>query len=237
MHIWQEHLLADLDGAGTEQDVFNRLAGLALELGFDHFAYGVRQPMHLSQPRVVMLNNYPESWQRRYAEQSYFLIDPSVQHGLKSTMPLVWTEELFLPQRGFWEEARAYGLSVGWAQSTCDMQGVSGMMTLARSSETLSTVELDEKGYKMIWLTQITHQLMANRLAEQIAPERASVLSGREIDVLRWTAEGKTASDISTIMHITERTVNFHIANCIKKLNATNKTAAAVKAALLGLFH
>jgi LuxR family quorum-sensing system transcriptional regulator SolR len=37
-------------------------------------------------------------------------------------------------------------------------------------------------------------------------------------------------------MHITERTANFHIANCIKKLNATNKTAAAVKAALLGLF-
>jgi LuxR family quorum-sensing system transcriptional regulator SolR len=236
MHIWQEHLLADLDRAGSEQDVFDRLAGLAFDLGFDHFAYGVRQPMHLSQPRVVMMNNYPDTWQQRYAEESYFLIDPTVKHGLKSTMPLVWTEQLFQPERAFWEEARAYGLNVGWAQSSCDMQGVSGMLTLARSGETLTEAELDDKGYKMIWLTQITHQLMAKRLSNEIAPERASVLSAREIDVLRWTAEGKTASDIATIMHITERTANFHIANCIKKLNATNKTAAAVKAALLGLF-
>lgn len=236
MHIWQEHLLADLDGAGSERDVFNRLAGLASDLGFDHFAYGVRQPMHLSQPRVVMMNNYPETWQHRYADQSYFLIDPTVKHCMKSNMPLVWTEQLFQPEREFWEEARAYGLKVGWAQSSCDMQGVSGMLTLARTNETLTEAELDIKGYKMIWLTQITHQLMANRLSDQIAPERASVLSPREIDVLRWTAEGKTAGDIATIMHMTERTANFHIANCIKKLNATNKTAAAVKAALLGLF-
>jgi LuxR family transcriptional regulator, quorum-sensing system regulator SolR len=216
MHIWQEHLLADLDGAGSEQDVFDRLAGLAFDLGFDHFAYGVRQPMHLSQPRVVMMNNYPDTWQQRYSDQSYFLIDPTVKHGLKSTMPLVWTEQLFQPERAFWEEAR--------------------MLTLARSGETLTEAELDDKGYKMIWLTQITHQLMAKRLSNEIAPERASMLSAREIDVLRWTAEGKTASDIATIMHITERTANFHIGNCIKKLNATNKTAAAVKAALLGLF-
>ncbi len=44
-------------------------------------------------------------------------------------------------------------------------------------------------------------------------------LSNREITVLRWTA-----GEISAIMNITERTVNFHIKN------AANKTSAAVKA-------
>jgi LuxR family transcriptional regulator, quorum-sensing system regulator SolR len=29
--------------------------------------------------------------------------------------------------------------------------------------------------------------------------------------VLRWSAEGKTAEDIGHILHLTERTVNFHI--------------------------
>ena len=36
-------------------------------------------------------------------------------------------------------------------------------------------------------------------------------------------------------MNITDRTVNFHISNTLKKLNATNKTAAAIKAAMFGI--
>jgi len=53
--------------------------------------------------------------------------------------------------------------------------------------------------------------------------------------VLRWTADGKTSSEISCILNIAERTVNFHINNVVAKLNAANKTSAAIKAAMLGL--
>jgi LuxR family quorum-sensing system transcriptional regulator SolR len=35
-------------------------------------------------------------------------------------------------------------------------------------------------------------------------------------------------------LDIAGRTVNFHINNALTKLNAANKTAAAVKAAMLG---
>lgn len=48
---------------------------------------------------------------------------------------------------------------------------------------------------------------------------------------------GKTAGEIATIINITERTVNFHISNAMEKLNCINKTAATVKAALLGLLY
>jgi LuxR family transcriptional regulator, quorum-sensing system regulator SolR len=60
-------------------------------------------------------------------------------------------------------------------------------------------------------------------------------LSDREIDVLRWTAEGKTSAEIATILDISERTVNFHVNSVVAKLGATNKTSAAVRAAMLGL--
>ena len=62
-------------------------------------------------------------------------------------------------------------------------------------------------------------------------------LTEREIMVLRWTAEGKTSGEISSILDITERTVNFHIANAMVKLNAVNKTAAVIRAAMVGLLH
>ena len=53
--------------------------------------------------------------------------------------------------------------------------------------------------------------------------------------MLRWTGEGKTSGEIADILNITERTVNFHIGKAIAKLNAVNKTAAVLRAAMLGL--
>jgi hypothetical protein len=42
-------------------------------------------------------------------------------------------------------------------------------------------------------------------------------------------------AEISVIMGLSVRTVTFHIGNVVKKLNASNKTAAAVRAAVLGM--
>ena len=53
--------------------------------------------------------------------------------------------------------------------------------------------------------------------------------------MLRWTADGKTTSEIADILNISERTANFHIANVITKLNAPNKTAAVIRAGMLGM--
>lgn len=59
-------------------------------------------------------------------------------------------------------------------------------------------------------------------------------LSIRETEVLRWSAEGKTAEDIGRILHLSERTINFHIANAIRKMGASNKISAVVQAVLRG---
>ncbi|WP_081469911.1 LuxR C-terminal-related transcriptional regulator [Burkholderia oklahomensis] len=50
-----------------------------------------------------------------------------------------------------------------------------------------------------------------------------------------WTAEGKTVSEISSILRLSVRNVNFHIQNVVGKLGATNKTHALAKATLAGL--
>ena len=82
--------------------------------------------------------------------------------------------------------------------------------------------------------TQAAHLGMSGCLKPKFMPEAIAKLSNREIAVLRWTADGKTSGEIACILNIAERTVNFHINNVIAKLNATNKTSAAVKASMLG---
>ncbi|MGP2450576.1 helix-turn-helix domain-containing protein [Pantoea stewartii subsp. indologenes] len=55
-------------------------------------------------------------------------------------------------------------------------------------------------------------------------------LSSREKEILRWASEGKTSSDIASILHLSISTVNFHMRNSLGKLAVTNKVAAIAKA-------
>ncbi|MGE4317813.1 MAG: helix-turn-helix transcriptional regulator [Deferribacterales bacterium] len=52
------------------------------------------------------------------------------------------------------------------------------------------------------------------------------ILSEKELRVLRWLKSGKTSWEISTILEISENTVNFHIKNIKRKLNASNRQHA-----------
>ncbi|RJF92104.1 autoinducer binding domain-containing protein [Noviherbaspirillum saxi] len=235
MEAWNEDRFNALLQAPSEQALFSLTAELAKTMGFEYCAYGIQTPVPISRPHVAMFNNYSEQWQERYKERGYLLVDPTVQHAFKSTRPLVWTNRLFETAPDLWDEARGHGLKHGWAQATRDMQGTVGLLTLARSAEPLSALELAENQAAMSWLTQFVHASMAQKLIPKLVPETQVRLTVRERDVLRWTAEGKTAYEISQILSISERTINFHINNIVTKLGTTNKTQAAVKAAVLGM--
>lgn len=232
MADWRSRQLEAMARAPDAAGLFIRVAGAARELGFDYCAYGMRLPLPLSNPATFMLNNYPEAWQARYAEQGYLTVDPTVRHGAASLQPLVWSEAVFAAARPLWEEARGHGLQVGWAQSSRTTDGCTGLLTLARSHEALSDAELRHGEANMSWLAHAAHQGLA-RLQRPAVP--AAALSAREAEVLRWMADGKTSNEAATILGLSERTVNFHVANALVKLGTANKTAAVVKAALLGL--
>lgn len=237
MKVWQEDQIKVFLDIESEQALFEKLTQHARELGFDYCGYGLRMPLPVASPRLIMHSNYPAAWQRRYVDCQYVEVDPTVQHGARSLLPIVWSDDVFRPVRSLWEEARAFGLKHGWARSSRDANGVAGMLTVARSAEPLNENELQHKGLMLDWLTQVAHMAMSHLIVPKLLPELAIGLSNREISVLRWTAEGKTAAEISDILAIAERTVNFHINNTMIKLKASNKTAAAIRAAVLGLLH
>jgi len=235
MVSWQEEQMQVLLGAKTESEFFDVLSAIARKLGFDYCAYGMRMPLPLAEPRLIMLNNYSAAWQQRYETEDYLAIDPTVAHGKRTTMPFVWSDDALDTCQSFWEDAESHGLKVGWAQSCYDARGVGGMLTLARSNDHLSDKELDDISLKMSWLALAAHQILSRLLIPKCMPEAAADLTAREIEVLRWTADGKTSSEVGEIMRISERTVNFHVNSTLLKLGASNKTAAVIKAAILGL--
>jgi DNA-binding NarL/FixJ family response regulator len=62
-------------------------------------------------------------------------------------------------------------------------------------------------------------------------------LTDREREALTWSARGKSSCEIAEILRISERTVNFHVDNAMRKLGAASRIQAAVKSALLGLIE
>ncbi len=57
-------------------------------------------------------------------------------------------------------------------------------------------------------------------------PTIKNKLTAREIEVLRWVANGKSAREIGEILHIAKRTVDEHAQGAVRKLGAVNRTHA-----------
>lgn len=220
----------------TEEAIFQRLRVASEALGFSYCAYGLRVPIPVTRPQVLVMNNYPEAWQKRYHEAGYIAIDPTVLHGRKSQAPVLWSDELFTGAPGLWDEARSFGLRVGWAQSSLDGHGIGGMVTLAREHDEITPAELAAKEIRMRWLVNMSHLALSRKMSARLV-QPTSALTKREIEVLQWTADGKTAPEIGDILDVSNHTVVFHVSNAMRKLNASSRTAAAVKAAMLGLLN
>lgn len=235
MQNWQEDHLNALLTEHEEVALFAKVSELAQRLGFEHCTFGIKAPWPLNQPRFHMLSTYPTDWQQRYVARQYINIDPTVLHCATSTEPIVWSEPLFRQARVLWEEARSYGLRVGWAKSSRDMQGNTSMLVMARSAEPLSELELRDKEMAMHWLSNVAQIGLSALIGPKLPEVEKIELTDRERAILRWTADGKTSAEIARILRVSERTVNFHVHNLMDKFSVVNKTAAAVKAALLGL--
>lgn len=74
----------------------------------------------------------------------------------------------------------------------------------------------------------------AARLVDAMESER---LTPRELDVLKLLAEGQRNREIADVLGLAEPTVKIHVNNLLRKLQAKDRTEAAVIALRRGLIH
>lgn len=84
---------------------------------------------------------------------------------------------------------------------------------------------------------QVAAQLCFQRYCElvNVREEEIPDLSERELDVIRWIAEGKGNAVIAEILGISKNSVDSYVKRIFIKLGVSDRTAAAVKAVALGL--
>jgi two-component system, NarL family, response regulator LiaR len=74
-----------------------------------------------------------------------------------------------------------------------------------------------------------------NRPPQPRQPLTSDPLSGREIEVLRLLAEGKSSREIGEALFISHRTATTHVTNIFTKLDVDNRATAVAKAFQMGI--
>ncbi|MEH6713029.1 MAG: response regulator transcription factor [Paraglaciecola polaris] len=72
-------------------------------------------------------------------------------------------------------------------------------------------------------------QAVANQTNEcEISPEKISLLTRRELIVLKHLTKGEANKQIAYNLHISETTIKSHVSSILKKLGATNRVKVVV---------
>lgn len=80
----------------------------------------------------------------------------------------------------------------------------------------------------------VTSELRTGRV-EPMDGAFSEHLTGREVEVLRLMANGRSNKQIASLLHISEHTAKFHVSSVLAKLGASSRTEAVSLGVLRGL--
>ncbi|RXJ71247.1 hypothetical protein CS022_21545 [Veronia nyctiphanis] len=207
------------------------------EFGLKNYLLCVFTPTHLQEAELFMVNNYPSEWLTRYFEHSYKHTDPVVMHCLNGITPILWQNTEVICQVkpecdiNIMYEAQEFGLQDG---ITVPLRGMGGEFGLF-SYSTDTVIGMDDQmqiSSIMLGIVPFLYEAISRIQAKKSGVDIK--LTQRELECMKWTAEGKTAWETAQILGVSERTVNFHVNNVIEKMGASNRQHAVAKVLLKG---
>ncbi|MDM3885234.1 autoinducer binding domain-containing protein [Pseudomonas sp. BCRC 81390] len=233
MDHWKPEYLHAFVSERNPQKLFDIAVHLAQNLGMVYLGLNIRIQIATQTPRLYLYSNYPNEWIERYQQDEFYKQDAAATVSHNSTMPVLWTDELYRETPQFRQAACRCGLRHGWTQSLHDLQHNESQISVARPAGSIDTAELYSKAGSVQWLCHTLHAVLGEHHLNALCPHQPR-MSERELEVLKWSAAGKTAADVACILSLSQSTVNFHIRSVITKTNAANKAGAIAIAALRG---
>jgi LuxR family transcriptional regulator, quorum-sensing system regulator BjaR1 len=220
-----------VDAAQSPVEVASIVLKCAAPYGFEQVFAGTMPAAgeRATQQRAhVILEHWPRIWLARYFSRGYLHADPTIKRVQAGAPAFYWrdlheTRDDPAAQRVM-DEATDFGLRQGLTVSLQTLDGHAAGFSMA-GSRIESHPRL--KGMMTLVASYALGQCFGFDGAAGVAPVG---LTNREIDVLRWLAEGKSDWDISQILSISEHTVDKYLRSTFAKLGATNRASAVAKA-------
>jgi DNA-binding CsgD family transcriptional regulator len=228
---------------GLSEDIASferRLVATADALGFPIISgMLVRGAFKDAEAQLTTFGNTPAGHIDAAHDRNDGLKDPVIDGLLTQTAPVIYDQDTYVKAGvgELWERQAPYGYKTGIAVKL-HLPGDKHFMLGVDREEALPQV--GAQLMQMVAGLQLlaAHALTAadRLLSPRLHSEEFPKLTRRELDVLSWTAQGKTAWEVSVILGMSEKTVNFHLGNAMRKLQVSSKHQAVLKCVAAGVF-
>lgn len=236
-------------GSSFQSDTLTLLTRIRDEIGCRHIVHTYRGRMaDCTKPNsadLTVVMTSPPSWVARYSSKNYFVIDPIFQEDAP-----YFRSDVSGIVRDLKEDADKCP-AVAEMLLDAEKHGIGNVLIAvsARNPKgavgcTLFSFDLDEGENREQFVAKLRPRLLSvsgiihNSLCGcKDSSAAASLLTPREIDCLRWAANGKTDGEIAEILSIARWTVVTYLQNAKIKLNCSNRTSAVATALSLGIIE
>jgi LuxR family transcriptional regulator, activator of conjugal transfer of Ti plasmids len=208
-------------------DEFRSVAGAtARQLGFQWYAY-----LSVCESTLDMLSSYPALFQRRYVDLRLCDEDPIIRHAKVANAPFSWGETEradlhFNSNERVVREAIKCGIRSGITIPV--HPGYNNFAALSFAGHEGASLDLVQDPGTLQLIGLQFHVHYTNKTERELPSGR--VLTQRQRECLKWSARGKTMSDIATILGVSQRTVLFHLQGARQRLDAQTITHAVATA-------
>ncbi|WFU26754.1 LuxR C-terminal-related transcriptional regulator [Bradyrhizobium sp. CB1717] len=178
---------------------------------------------------------FPEGYADCYVANQWDKLDPVVHFVRLARCPFSWEDvcarmNLSADQKRFLAACRDMGVHSG---VTVPLHGPGTDIDLI-SLSLRDEKRAPEGRMATIYGLSFQYRIRLSEITDECAKPR-SELTSKEVECLQWCKEGKTNWEIGEILSISEKTVEFHVSNTIRKLGVSNRITAVVKAIQIGI--
>lgn len=222
------------------------LGKILATLGFDSWAYTVKMPDSFSGSSFDVIHTWNQEFVDRYVK-IHAPYCPRLNHLWQSEQPLIYDKKFHdddlkrLSQQPpkvkvLIEEIIDFGYhGHGFSLTTHGKYGDKGVLTLQNRDWRQDGVDAIALNFHVASAFFPFMHMKYIELKGWKPPGSIIQLTERELECLRWAADGKTAWETGMVLNVSERTVNFHMTNAQKKLMASNKIQTVARAILYNL--
>lgn len=193
-------------------------------------------------PDVVIrsVSNTPPAFAETSQSLDQARRDPVMMQLMRTRAPVLYDKKLYVDAGAadVWEAQAPFGYCSGIAVALHLPRRRHFLFGVDRSANLPSSPMQLTKLVSTLQVAAVHAQYAATQMfdsALEANPQEVPHLTPREIEILRWTMEGKSSSVIGEILGITYSAVRFHISNVSRKLDVSSKHQAVLKAISLGL--
>lgn len=222
--------------ARTPEEISSALTEVLCQRGISSWFVGSLPFVRTKGATGFGLHSMPERWLHHYLDVRHFDHDPVFQHAVKSRRTATWSACRHESVRSggmersitIFDEAAEFGLTEGLILPMRGLGDHPGAVTYGGHD-----FDLGPEAQMSLYLVGAYAYEGLRRLSEGFKPI-PPILTDQELKILRWTAEGKSATVIGAIVSLSPHTIREHQQNIKDKYRVASLVQAVVFAVVDG---